>query len=111
MKKKKLNPDVFETHADFCRVLASATRIMIMWLLAEGEKSVSELAEALELSVPNISQHLRIMRDKGAVASTKKGKNVYYRVANRKFIKGYMLIREGIIEQVKKNYMDISREK
>lgn len=95
----KLDHAIFELHADFCGVLSNSTRIMIMWLLADGEKSVTELAEATEVPIPNISQHLRIMRDRGAVLTRKEGQNVYYRISNQKFIQGYMLIREGILEQ------------
>ena len=96
-----MKPDhaIFELHADFCGVLSNSTRIMIMWLLADGEKSVTELAEATDVPIPNISQHLRIMRDRGAVLTRKEGQNVYYRIANPKFVQGYMLIREGILEQ------------
>mgnify|MGYP002395769714 CR=1 FL=1 len=90
---------IFEIHADFCHVLSSATRIKILWLLADGAKSVTELAGALDLSVPNVSQHLRIMRDRGAVLSRKKGQCVYYSISNPKFIQGCQLIREGILEQ------------
>jgi len=110
-KKEKLNPEIFKVHAEFCGVLASATRIMIMWLLAEGEKSVSELAAELDLSVPNVSQHLRVMRDRGAVVFRKEGQNVYYRVANENFIKGYMHIRQGIIEQMRKSYEGHSKKR
>ena len=102
MKQKRLDPAIFRIHADFCQVLSSATRIMIMWLLADGEKSVTQLAESLELPVPNVSQHLRVMRDKGAVITRKDGQSVYYRVANQKFVQGIKLIREGIIEQRRK---------
>ncbi len=103
-KKEKLDPEIFKVHAEFCGVLASATRIMIMWLLADGEKSVSELATELDLSVPNVSQHLRVMRDRGAVVFRKEGQNVYYRVANENFITGYMYIREGLLERMRQSY-------
>ena len=99
MKKTKQDHAIFEIHAEFCGILSNSTRIMIMWLLADGEKSVNELAEAIELPAPNISQHLRIMRDRGAVLTRKEGQNVYYKVSNPKFIAGYKLIREGILEQ------------
>ncbi len=98
-KEPKPDPTLFEIHADFCSVLSNTTRVMIMWLLADCERSVTELANALELPVPNVSQHLRIMRDRGAVLMRKDGQKVFYRVANRKFIEGYRLIREGIQEQ------------
>jgi len=104
----KLDHAIFEIHASFCGVLANSTRIMIMWLLADGEKSVTELAEALGHSVPNISQHLRIMRDKGAVLTRKDGHCVFYRISNPKFIEGYMLIREGILEQRSHGLAEVS---
>ena len=99
MIKVKLDHAIFQIHADFCGVLSNTTRIMIMWLLADGEKSVTELADTLDIPIPNISQHLRIMRDRSAVLTRKEGQNVYYRISNPKFIQGYMLIREGILEQ------------
>jgi len=108
MQKGKLNPEIFRIHADFCRVLCNATRIMIICLLAEGEKSVSELADILERPIPNVSQHLRVMRDKSAVVSRKEGQNVYYKIANNKFIQGCALIREGIIEQLNLRHEKIS---
>jgi len=111
MQKGKVDPAIARIHADFCRVLASATRIMIIWLLADREKTVSELAEALDLSIANVSQNLRIMRDKGAVVARKDGQKVYYHVANRKFLEGYMMIREGIIEQTKQSLEDVSGHK
>ena len=100
-KRTKLDHAIFEIHADFCSVLSNTTRVMIMWLLADGERSVTDLATALDLPVPNVSQHLRIMRDRGAVLVRKQRQNVYYRVANKKFIDGYKLIRAGIQEQRK----------
>ncbi len=99
MKNTKLDQAIFQVHADFCSVLSNTTRLMVMWLLADGEKSVTELANALEISVPNVSQHLRIMRDKGAVLTRKEGQSVYYQISNPKFIEGCRLIREGILEQ------------
>ena len=69
-----------------------------MWLLADGEKSVTQLAQALGFSIHNVSQHLRIMRDRGAVVARRDGQNVYYRISNPKFMEGFMLIREGILE-------------
>jgi ArsR family transcriptional regulator len=94
-------PDVFELHADFCRVFSSATRLRILWRLAEREQSVSELAEALQLSMANLSQHLRVMRDQGAVATSRNGRSVIYKISNRKFWEGAARIREGLLEELR----------
>lgn len=108
MQKQRTDAAIASVHADFCRVLSSPTRIMIMWLLGDTEKTVGELVDALDLSIANVSQHLRVMKDKGAVTSRRDGQKVYYRVANGKFLKGCMTIREGILEQMQQGLRDVS---
>ncbi len=108
MPNEKIDPEIARVHADFCGVLASGTRIMIMWLLSDGEQTVGSLARALDLSIANVSQNLRVMRDRGAVVARKDGQKVYYQIANPKFLKGYMLIRQGIIEQMEQGLRNVS---
>jgi ArsR family transcriptional regulator len=73
-----------------------------MWLLAEEEKTVTELANALNITVANVSQHLSIMRSLGAVSSRREGRVIYYHIANQKFYQGAQLIREGLLEEMEK---------
>ncbi len=99
MKKALIEePDIFKIHADFCKMFCNEKRLHILWKLYDKECSVSELANDLDIPVPNVSQHLRIMKDKGALHERKEGHMVYYRVANDKFVKGSKLIREAILE-------------
>jgi len=76
--------------------------LQILWLIKEGERSVSEIAETLGLSLSNVSQHLRIMRDRGAIRPRRDGRHVYYRIANQKFVEGSALVREGLLEELAK---------
>ncbi len=92
--------DIFELHASFCAIFASPTRLKIMWMLGKEEKTVGELAQMLGLSLPNVSQHLRIMKAQGAVRSRRDGRSIYYRVTNPKFLAGAKLIREGLMEEL-----------
>ena len=92
--------DIFELHASFCAIFASPTRLRIMWMLGNEEKTVGELAQMLGLSLPNVSQHLRIMKAQGAVRSRRDGRSIYYRVTNPKFLAGAKLIREGLLEDL-----------
>jgi len=89
-------------HAEFCTLLSNETRVRIFCILQDGEKAVTELAERAGVSIQNTSQHLRVMRDKGAVVSRRNGKQVYYRIANPKFLEGARLIREGILEELRR---------
>ena len=93
---------ICKIHADFCSVFANPTRLKLLWLLDHEEASVSELSEILGLSVQNVSQHLRMMRERGAVEDRKEGKQVFYRVRNGKFLQACRLIRDGILEEMKK---------
>ncbi|HID98038.1 MAG TPA: ArsR family transcriptional regulator [Thermodesulfobacteriaceae bacterium] len=94
--------DLFQVHASFCSIFSSPVRLKIMWLLGEGERTVGELAEELNLAIPNISQHLKVMRSHGAVRSRREGRTVHYRLANRKFLEGASLIRVGLMEEFQK---------
>lgn len=69
-----------------------------MFHIGEKERSVSELAELLNLTMPHTSQHLRVMRDQGALTTRREGHAVYYRLSNVKFLRAATLIREGLCE-------------
>jgi DNA-binding transcriptional ArsR family regulator len=67
--------------ADFCSVFANARRIMILWTLTDAEMSVGEIATAVNTSLQNTSQHLRIMKEKGILCTRRDAQTIYYRLA------------------------------
>lgn len=69
-----------EQQAEICSVFANPTRILILWTLAEHEKSVSEIAETVEASLQSTSQHLRIMKETDVLISRRDGQMVFYRI-------------------------------
>lgn len=91
-------------HSELCSVFASPTRLEIMLLLGEGECTVGELSEALHVALPNLSQHLRVMRDKRILRMRKAGRHVFYRVANLKYLQAIRLVREGLLEEIQMNH-------
>jgi DNA-binding transcriptional ArsR family regulator len=90
---------VFGLHAELCKALANEHRLAIMYSLRGGEKCVSDIAADLDLSVQNVSQHLRTLRQRQLVRSRKDGQTVYYSISNPKFIQACTLIREALFEQ------------
>ncbi len=94
--------DFFHLQASFCRVFGDEKRLRIMWFLGKDERTVGEIARHLDVPMPNASQQLRVLRDKGAVTFRKNGQTVYYRIANEKFLVGSQMIREGLIEELRK---------
>jgi ArsR family transcriptional regulator len=91
---------LYELHASICQTLANPKRLEVIDRLRDGEQSVSELAEAMKIGQANLSQHLAVMRQKGIVATRRKGLNVYYRLSNPKIIKACDLMRQVLLEHL-----------
>jgi DNA-binding transcriptional ArsR family regulator len=92
------NPELFQLHADFCRTLANAKRLMIMALLSDGERSVGDLAEAMDCALPTVSQHLTVLKSKHVVSARKEGQTVYYRVNDPRLMEACSLIRTVLLD-------------
>ena len=95
--------ELYGIHAEICKVFSNPTRLKILNLLRNKEMSVTELIDRTKLSQANISQHLSIMKSKGIVASNRRGKNIYYKLTNPKIIKAFDIIRDVLIEMLRKN--------
>ena len=76
-----------------------AQSIPAVYALKDGEKCVGDLAGELGISVHNVSQHLRILRQRLLVRSRKEGQTVYYSITNPKFVAACALIREALVEE------------
>ena len=73
---------LFEELARIAQAMGHAHRLGILEQVAQGERTVEVLAHASGLSVANASQHLKLLRSAGLVASRRDGKFVRYRVAD-----------------------------
>ena len=69
--------------AQICNVFSNANRILILWFLEDQGKSVSEIAEAVNISVQNTSQHLGLMKKRGILECYRKGQKVYYQIRDK----------------------------
>ncbi len=91
--------DIYELHADICKIFSHAKRLEIIDTLKNGELSAGELIDKTGLSKANLSQHMSVLRSKGVVITRREGVNVYYRIANPKIIQACHLMREVLLEQ------------
>jgi DNA-binding transcriptional ArsR family regulator len=81
-----------ERAATVARALADPKRLCVLERLAEGERSVSELSRDVGCQVPNMSQHLSVLRAAGLVASRRQGSTVFYRLADQRVLEAYRLL-------------------
>lgn len=83
-------------YAQFARLgsaLASPRRLELLDLLAQGERSVEELAQETELSIGNTSQHLQVLREAQLVVADKRGLRVFYRLAGPEVLELWQMLR------------------
>ncbi len=73
---------LYDRFADVARALGSGHRLELLELLAQGQRPVEELADLADLTVANASQHLQHLRRAGLVTSNKRGKYVFYVLAD-----------------------------
>jgi ArsR family transcriptional regulator, virulence genes transcriptional regulator len=81
-----------ERSAAVARALGDPKRLCVLESLAGGEASVGELASRVSCQVPNMSQHLAVLRSAGLVATRRDGNTVYYRLADPRVIEAYLLL-------------------
>ncbi|MGB6163031.1 MAG: metalloregulator ArsR/SmtB family transcription factor [Pseudonocardiaceae bacterium] len=67
---------------ELLRALSAPVRIAIVLQLREGERCVHELVDALGVTQPLISQHLRVLKSAGVVDGERHGREVVYRLVD-----------------------------
>lgn len=74
--------ELLNAAGELLRALAAPVRIAIVLQLRESQRCVHELAEALEVTQPLVSQHLRILKTAGVVRGERRGREVVYRLVD-----------------------------
>ena len=83
-----------QRYAAIARALSDPKRLCVLEQLSRGELSVSDLSRNVGCHVPNMSQHLAILRSAGLVVARREGNTVYYRLADPRVLEAYRLIKE-----------------
>jgi DNA-binding transcriptional ArsR family regulator len=68
------------TTTDVFNAIAEPQRRAVLDLLAQGERSVNEIAEALALRQPQVSKHLRVLKEVGLVSVRSEGQQHFYKI-------------------------------
>jgi DNA-binding transcriptional ArsR family regulator len=84
----------YALHAAVFAALANPTRHELFHRLSEGERSPSELADLLEVSRANVSQHLSVLQREGLATRTRRGGRVRWQVVDPRLAQACALIDE-----------------
>lgn len=94
MDHRAFKTEINEQFARIAKAVANPHRLELVDLLAQGERSVEELANEAALSIANASQHLQALREAHLIIARKQGLRVYYRLADATVYQLVQLIRQ-----------------
>jgi rhodanese-related sulfurtransferase len=95
MGNRAFKDDLYQQFARLGKALASPVRLELLDLLAQGERSVEELAQEAALSVANASAHLQTLHRARLVSSRKEGLRVFYRLADPSIFRLWVALRKA----------------
>jgi DNA-binding transcriptional ArsR family regulator len=100
VSRRDAKDDLFAAFASVAKALGNGRRAEIVDVLAQGERSVDQIAREIGQSVANTSQHLRALADAGLVRSRRSGARIIYRAASERVIELWTAVRDVASEHV-----------
>ena len=100
--KVKLSDEALETVAALFRSLGEPTRLKILRLLEQKERSVGDLANSIKTSQANVSKHLKLLLNAGVLTRKAKGTAAYYSIADPMIYTICDTICDGMTQRMKK---------
>ena len=78
LKSELSNEEMFGKVSQVFSLLSDSTRLKIFWLLCHSKECVINIAQIMNMTMPAVSHHLRVLKDSGLIESYRDGKEVFY---------------------------------
>jgi DNA-binding transcriptional ArsR family regulator len=101
---------LFDAQASVALALGSGRRGVVVDVLAQGERSVEELANEISQSVANTSQHLQVLARAGLVRPRRQGTRIFYRLASERVSELWAAVRDVAVRHVAEVGVDVRPE-
>jgi DNA-binding transcriptional ArsR family regulator len=85
--------EIYRLHAEFCKALSDANRLLIITELSRSELSVNEVTQRLGLQQSNVSRHLAFLRESGLVNTRREGSSIFYSLSDTRVFEAINLLR------------------
>ena len=114
--KRQFKDAIYDQFARIGKAVSSPTRLELLDLLCQGERTVEALAAEAELSIANTSQHLQVLRTARLVEASKEGLYVTYRIADSAvgdFVRSIRVLAEkqlAEVEQISRRFFEARRD-
>lgn len=100
MVTQSLTQELIQLQADFCSALSDPTRLLILYALSESPRNVTELTNELQTTQPTVSRHLKILRERGLVQTTRSGTTITYSLVDQRLIQAIDLMRAVMRDRI-----------
>lgn len=101
---QRLRQELEELVAQMCNAINEPKRLMVIYALGAGPRTVNELAAILGAPQSNTSQHLAVLRNRGLVDVERHGSHVVYALRYPKIIDAIDLLREVLNEEIARQH-------
>jgi rhodanese-related sulfurtransferase/DNA-binding transcriptional ArsR family regulator len=99
MEKRVFKDNIYAAIAGMAKAFGNANRLEILDLLANGEKSVEQIAAQTEITVANASQHLQVLKSARLVEARREGNFIYYALKGKRAYAVWRALRDMALEQ------------
>lgn len=100
MVTQTLQQEISQLEADFCFALSDPTRILVLYALSEKPLNVTEITNTLSIPQPTTSRHLKVLRERGLVHTTRQGTTITYHLSDTRLIQALDLLRSVMRERL-----------
>lgn len=100
MSDRTSKDTLFDAFASVAKALASGRRAELVDVLAQGERSVEELAAEIDQSLANTSRHLRVLAHAGLVRTRRDGTRIFYALTSERVAELWAAVRDVAAEHV-----------
>ncbi len=90
-------------HRYICEGVGDPQRLKLLYLVSERSQNVTELTEALDISQPTVSHHLRVLRERGLVKTRREGTSIYYSLGDPRILQAIDIMRSIVADLLKSN--------
>jgi DNA-binding transcriptional ArsR family regulator len=98
MEKRAFKDDIYTAIAGLTKAFGNANRLEILDLLANGEKTVEQIATQTAITVANASQHLQLLKNARLVKARREGNFIFYTISGRKAYAAWQALRDLALE-------------
>lgn len=100
MTPSALENEINLLHERICVALGDPKRILLLYMTADGGKTVNELTELLGVPQSTVSRHLRVLRERGLVNTTRAGTSIIYTISDPRLVEALDLLRQVLNKQL-----------